>query len=317
MHAPNQRERDEATYRMAASLERAGDYEAAAAAYRTLARGRGARAARATFALADLELARGDPGGSATLLRAAILRFPNFGPARGAAARLLKYIEKEQGQNAALAETERLARRLAASELAQFLEFERARRVQRAGHLSDARTLYLELARRYPYPRGVYWDDSLLAASRIDIHLGAYGAALAHLEALLAQRERARVSGSYERPAFAESRFLLGELHRDHLGDLGRARAEFRRVFEDHPSSRLGDDALFEEILIARRQQDYAGACEVARMLYRSRRESRFSACLPLLCSELSDTTGTCPTYLKRAIDRAAAPPQDYSSSSR
>lgn len=302
--APNAREREEASYRLAATLERDSQLSRADPLYAELADGTGERAARAAFSRAALAFERDDPEAGSRMLREAILRFPNTGLARGAASRLLMHLEKTASPKAALRETEVLCRQLTASDLAEYLEFERARRVEALGNVSQARALYLGLAHRFPYPRGTYWDDALLSAARIDLTLRRFKSAVSHLETLLASREIARLSGSYERKSFAEARYLLAEIQRDHLKDLDRARLEFRRVFVDHPTSRLGDDALFEETLIARRQGNVQAACDAMRLMAHREPSSRYVPCSGLLCPELTPTTGTCRDYLRRTIER-------------
>lgn len=316
--APSARERIEATYRMAASLERAGDRHRAQALYAEISAGENERAARAAFENAEITT-DADPQVGWQKLRAAILRFPDAGLARRGTLRLLNDLQKRQGAASALRELDRLLNQLGSSDLAEFLLFERARRVQQAGEPARARDLYLDLARRFPYPRGVFWDDALLEAARLEVSLGRSRAALHHLTRLLSERETARLSGSYERKSYAEARFLMGEIHRDHLGEPDRARRAFRRVFLDHPTSRLGDDALFEETLVALRQGNQKAACEAAQLLASRRPDSRFRGCVALLCPALGRSRGPCRTYLKRVIEQALEPARDagYSSSSR
>jgi tetratricopeptide (TPR) repeat protein len=318
--APTAREREEAVYRQAASLERSGDRSAAEAIYAELERGSGERAERAAYARAESAIARGDLSGGYASLRRALVRFPGSGLARHAARRFLEHTAETQGTASELDALERLLSELRGSELEENLTFMRAQWLENAGQTENAREAYLEQATRFPYPRGAFWDDALLAAARLDEGLGRPRTAIAHLERLLRERETARMSGSYERASYAQARFRIAELYRDALGDPKRARLEFRRVWADHPTSRLRDDALFEEALIALRSQDPAGACDAARLLVERESSSRFSVCAHALCPKLSSTAGSCRPYLEARIDTANQPGSgndDHSSSSR
>jgi tetratricopeptide (TPR) repeat protein len=311
--APNRRESDEALYRLAATHERAGETTRASALYAELERGGGERAARAAYTRAALARARDPNGAGARSLRSALLRFPDAGPARAALLRWLADVEARAGARAALAEIESLRRTLDPSELGEVLLFERARRSEALVAPARARELYLAVAARFPYPFGAYWDDALLAAARLDVALGEFQAAVDHLSRILSERETARLSGSYERKSFAEARFRIAEIYRDRLHEPERARAEFRRVFTDHATSLLRDDALFEESLILLRQG--RAACEPAGLLVRTQPGSRFAACAALLCPMLGRPLGACRSSVERRI-RDARRPEDYSSSS-
>jgi tetratricopeptide (TPR) repeat protein len=163
---------------------------------------------------------------------------------------------------------------------------------------------YLELARRFPYPNA-YWDEALQAAARIEEERGRYGAALTHLERMLRERETAQVVGSYERPSYAAARFHIAELYRDRLADPRRARREFRRVFAEHATSPLRDDALFEEALIAVRASDVEGSCQAARLLRDQQPDSRYARCVSALCPALPAQDSVCRTYILRRIAAA------------
>jgi TolA-binding protein len=318
--APSPREREEALYREAASLERAGDRAAAEAAYGKLEQGNGERAERAAYSRAESVIARGDSATGYALLRQALLRFPGSGLARNAARRLLEAAREARGQVAALAELDALLAELRGTELEESLSFLRAQWLEAAGNSDQARAAYLALAERFPYPKGAFWDDALLAAARIDTARGEDRAALGHLERLLRERETAHFSGSYERSSYAEARFRIAEIYRDKLSDPARARAEFRRVWSDHPTSRLRDDALFQEALIALRSGDRPGACNAAGLLVSKEPSSRFSQCASALCPKLSSVAGRCRSYLTAQIAAASEPgagDEDHSSSSR
>lgn len=318
--APDPRTRDEALYRRAASLERAGQLAAAERAYTELAAGNGERAPRAAFERARLALATGDRDRGYSLLITAVRAFPDSGLAARAAGDYLDHVSRQRGPEAAAHEALRLATELEGREVEERLRYEHAQRLEALRRLPDALAAYLELARRFPYPEGGYWDQALLRAAELERALHRPRRALAHLEALLAERETARITGSYERPAFAQARFRIAEIYRDALRDGARARAEFRRVWSDHPKTLLGDDALFEEALIALGMRDRAGACAAARLLVEREPDSRFARCGMELCPSLAfENERECPAYVRQRITSATgakAPPPHSSSSS-
>jgi hypothetical protein len=318
--ATNAHDRSEASYRRAATLERNGELAAADAAYLEVERAGGERADRAAFSRAELAFARGELERGHELLRAALLRFPNSGLSPRAAGRVLDRIAQRDGAAAAIVEAERLERALRGSELEERLCFERASRLERAGNSAAALSVYLDLARRFPYPLGAYWDDALGAAARLELGFGRAQGAISLLERVLAERESARISGSYERKSFAEARFRIAEIARDQLGDHQRARREFHRVWTDHPTSRLKDDALFEEALLAVTARDRAAACATAKLFAERARDSRYARCVRELCPGMAESSErACPSYaLDRLRKAAETPPRapHFSSSS-
>jgi hypothetical protein len=122
---------------------------------------------------------------------------------------------------------------------------------------------------------------------------------------LLAEREAATGLGSYERARYAEARFRIAEIQRDRLGDPSRARREFRRVFTDHPTSRLRDDALWQEALTAGRNADPADACEPLELLVGYLPDSRYAPCAPKLCASVKPVARAC-----HLTDSELAPPK-------
>ncbi|MFO7177813.1 MAG: tetratricopeptide repeat protein, partial [Pseudomonadota bacterium] len=282
--------------------------------------GTSARAPRAAFARARLVLGRGDQERGFSLLIAAVRAFPDSGLAERAASDYLDHVSAQRGPEAAAALALALARELEGREVEERLRYEHAKRLEALGRTTDALAAYVDLARRFPYPEGGYWDQALLRAAELELTLERPARALTHLEALLAERERSRITGSYERPAFAQARFRIAEIHRDAFRDAARARAEFRRVWTDHPKSLLGDDALFEEARMALAMGDREGACAAARLLVEAAPDSRFARCGTELCPSLAPSDGRgCPAYVRQRItgaEGAQAPPRHSSSSS-
>ncbi len=316
--SPDARERDEALYREATSEERAENPRRADALYAALEAGPSDRAERAAYARAELVLRQGREAEGVEQLKRALLRFPNSGLGRGAATRLLDYRQDHEGSNGALAEIDKLLERLRGSELEQYLLYRRARLFEATEQPALALGGFTDLARRFPYPFGAYWDEALLSAAALERQAGHPQQAIAHLETLLAARETSRLNGSYERSGYAEARFRIAEIARDDLHDAARARREFRRVWSEHPTSRLRDDALFEEALVALQSDDEQGACAASRTLRQAAPESRFVGCTSDLCEALPKA-GTCHEYLavRIADARAKRASTPHSSSSR
>jgi tetratricopeptide (TPR) repeat protein len=306
--AGSTRDRDEALYRAAAAYRRARRHDDAVRLLDDLAARDGERRARASFDRARLERERGGSFAEAErLLLAALRAHASSGLATHGLSEYLRAVELRAGLEGALARATDLVPEFAPTELDEPLRYQRARLLERSGELALARQAYLECAARHPYPRGALWDDALFAAARCAERLGDARGARATLERLLSEREEARGLGSYERARYAEARFHLGELHRDAFGDPTRARREFRRVFDEHPTSLLRDDALFQEALVARAQGDRAGTCAALELLEHELPESRFTRCAAELCPELRvKQDRPCPSYLLEALGSEA-----------
>jgi tetratricopeptide (TPR) repeat protein len=302
-------DRDEAHYRAAASFRRARRYDQAQALYaKLLQQPAGARAARIEFDLATLVIERGEPERGHALLERAIRRHPASGLSRAALSRYLDWLRDHRGAQATLAWLDSTRRAPALSALAESLEYARARELERGGQLEPARDAYLDTARRFPYPRGAYWDDCLYRASLIDEQLGRYQTATAHLRRMLAEREPSHLQGSYQRPRFAPAQYRIAELYRDRLGDPLTARREFRRVFSEHDTSPLRDDALWNEALLAARAGDRTATCQALGLLLGELSESRYAACAPALCPTLAAPKGArCRAYIQRQLDELPA----------
>ena len=276
-------DREEAEYRAASSYERADRAREALALYERLERGNGARAARASYDRARL-VRKQDPARGDALLVAAIRRHPGSGLAPRALREHLGRREAEAGPAAAVSACTELLAGLEGSELDETLRYERARLWERAGSLEAARDAFLDTATRHPYPQGALWDDALARAADLEERLGRPLGAIGILERMLAEREPSTGLGSYERARYAEARFRIAEIHRDRLGDPLRARREFRRVYEEHSTSLLRDDALWQEALVSVRSADPEAACEPLLLLVNDLSESRYAACAPKLC---------------------------------
>jgi tetratricopeptide (TPR) repeat protein len=301
--ADKPRDAEEARYRAADSYARAGDTARAQALYESLAAlGPDAEwRARADFAIADLLRKTGHEAEGPARVAAALRRQPNSGLARLALSQHLDYLRAQGGSEQVLAYLSAESQALANTELSESIAYRRARELDEQGKAAEARDAYLACATQFPYPRGAYWDDALFRAAEKELALGAPEKALLHLERMLSEQESAIITGSYERGRYAEAQLKVAEIYRDLLHDPARARRELRRVWEKHGKSRLADDALFQEALLARAAGDQAGTCAPLSIIVQRLPESRYAACAHLLCSTLASTSGECHDYIRRA----------------
>ena len=297
------RDANEARYRAAASWERAGKRAEAAGLYEELASGPETdRSARAAFELAELKVEAGDREAGNAMVDDAIRRYPGSGLARRALQRRLLDRSDEGGPVAALDYLDRMEPALRQTALAEFVAYERARYQELAGAKEAARDGYLGVARRFPYPFGAFWDDALYHAAKLDVELGRPHAAIAHLEQMLSKREPKPALGSLERPRFGPARFLIAEIYRDQLGDGDAARRTFLLVVNEHPTSPLRDDALWEAALIARSEGNTRAACHDLGRLAREMPDSRYVPCTHAVCPELPRTSRRCHSYIAAEI---------------
>jgi tetratricopeptide (TPR) repeat protein len=314
--AGSARDRSDARYRAATSYERAGRIEDASKWYRVLANGKSERAARASFALADLRLASGDAAAGLAELEAAIRKYPSSASASLALRRYFSALAEQGGDRAVIDYVGRALPELGRTDLAEQLLYERARRLDAQGETEQAVQAYIAVADRFPYPYGAYWDDALLRGSAGELSLGKPEHAIALLERMLRARERSRLSGSYERPHFADAAFRVAELYRDARRDPEAARRAFRGVFNDYPTSTLRDDALWQEALLARRVAEPL-ACEPLRLLVEQLPDSRYAPCAHEICEKMAPIAEReCAAYIERELHgrtRAAKPESDGS----
>jgi tetratricopeptide (TPR) repeat protein len=310
-------DREEAEYRAASSYERGEKVGRALALYQRLERGNGTRAARASFDRARI-VREQDPAQGDALLVAAIRRYPDSGLAPRALREHLARREAEDGIRAAILACTELLAELEKSELDEALRYERARLWEREGSLEKARDGYLDGATRHPYPKGALWDDALARAAELEERLGQPLAAIRILERMLAEREPSTGVGSYERARYAAARFRIAELHRDRLADPGGARREFRRVYEEHPTSLLRDDALWQEALVSVRSGDLEAACEPLLLLVKDFSDSRYAPCAPRLCQTVRPPmkARSCHVEIPEGLVARGSPPDAPHSSS-
>lgn len=308
-HAEHHDDRVEALYRAAAAEQRAGENAAARGMYLEVLKlaPDGPRAARAAFELAWLDIERGDTARGEQNLLAVTLRYQDSALAGRAFIGLMNRLEKRGGSRAALALVDQVRPQVHEPELAEQVGYAQGRLLRTTGQPERARDVFLRLAQDFPYPQGAYWEDALWHAADIEREQGRPRAALAHLGRMLEEVEPAHFQGSYARTRYAEAQYRIAEIYRDDLRQPQRARSEFRKVFEDHPTSLLRDDALWQEALIDGAAGEAAARCDALRALVTQFPESRYTPCAPLLCSRLPRAISErpCRPYIRRALEAA------------
>lgn len=302
------RDRDEALFLEAGTHRRARDTAKAAAVYRMLIAEspRGERTPRASFELAWIEIETGDVDEGHAMLERALRSYPRSGPARRGLDRLLSHLEDRGGARAALAWIDAALIDLGTSALGENLRYERAKRLESLGDLEAARDAFVDCAERHPYPFGSLFDDALFRASLLDEALGRYELAISDLEKMLHHREASTFNGSYERPRYSPAQMRIAELYRDRLGDNRAARREFHKLFREHATSILRDDALWEEAKLARADGDADEACSRIATLIRELPESRYVGCARLVCETavVPEGSNACRPYIAETYGR-------------
>jgi len=314
--ADSARDRTDARYRAATSYERAGRIEDARKWYRLLANGKSERAPRAAFALADLRLKHEDAAGGLAELEAAIRKYPSSAIAALALRRYFSALAEQGGDRAVLDYIQRVEPEFLRTDLAEQISYERARRLEALGSTAQALEAYLAVAERFPYPYGAYWDDALLHGAECEQRLGRPENALLLLERMLRARETSHMSGSYERPHFADAAYRVAELYRDAKHDPETARRAFRNVFLSYPTSTLRDDALWQEALLARASSE-PQACEPLGLLVGQLPDSRYAPCAHELCTKIAPVEGRrCAAYIERDLRATLSAAQPKSNGS-
>lgn len=304
-----------ARYESALARARSGDVARASRELRAIADAepRTDYSASAAFKAAELTGKR-EPDAGAAEMEAVALRFPESGSAKVALARVLQHTEgdpalgNEPSPGAAmraLAKLDAIAPRVRGTTLEEDVLYQRARRLVEVGRLDEARTAFLEVADRWPYPKGAYFDDALYRVSEVETKLGQPAVAAEHLERLLSFREQSQLIGSYERPRYVPSLLRLARLYEVELHDRERARKTLHRLYADFPRSTLRDDALWREAALWELDGDKATACDRLGTLASDLPDSRYVPCVPEKCPGVkrpakSKAPSTCHAYLLR-----------------
>jgi tetratricopeptide (TPR) repeat protein len=299
--ADRPRDLAEALYLEASSHQRNRAWDRARPAYERLIATQPAShfARRAQFDLADLEIESGNLEKGYERYRMLTTTNANDGLAPRAMARYLSHLEASGGDPVTWLKTVLPA--IAATELDETARYALAGYLEAASDAQGARDAYLACAERHPYPKGALFDDALWHASELEEKLGRPQQAIAHLRTMLAVRETSTMAGSYERPRFSPAQFRIAVLYRDALGDHAAARREFHRLYMEHPTSILRDDALWEEAKLSRDDGNTEDACALVATMTRDFPASRYASCTRALCPTAPLPPGRCHAYLVRS----------------
>ncbi len=294
------KDRDEAYFNRALMYERLERWDEARGVYRELiaVSPGGPRTGRSAFEHATSNIDHGDANAGWRELVAAIERYPGHAAASYAVRRWVMYHARSAGEGAVQTRLQSWLGKLNNTVLEQQLKYEMGRSLERADRLNDAHTWFVRTAREHPYPKGNLTDDALWRAGEVASRMGKHRLAIRDLEELLDVREDSVVTFSYERPRFPQAQLRLAEIYRDDVGDLARARVEFKRMFERHPTSILADDAMWQAALLAKREGDATETCSLARALPTRFPGSRYNKCVREICPSAVEGNRPCPPYI-------------------
>ena len=294
-----------ARYEAALARARSGDVARASRELRAIADAKppNAYSAQAAFKAADLAY-KSDPAVGYAELEAVAVRWPETGVAKSALTRILRH-DDESGAAKTLAHLDALAPKVAKAALEEDVTYERAKRIAELGRSEEARNAFVDVADRWPYPGGNYFDDALYRASEMEEKVGRYKEAIGHLERLLSFREESVTIGSYERPRYIPAMLRIAKLYEERLGDRKRARETLHRLYADFKTSTLRDDALWREAELWEKDGDKDTACERLATLANDFPDSRYVPCAVERCSSIkrpskSKAPKTCRAYLTR-----------------
>jgi TolA-binding protein len=293
--AERDRDREEALFAAADSLQRARDYDGALKLYDQLgaARPPGERTYYAAYRAARIRIERGQTEAGYAALIKVFTEAPETGVAHQALRKVVGHVEETNGKAAALKYEESLWPTFAGNRLGEEILYDVSLRKIDIGDANGALAGFLQCAEKYPYPSGALFDDSLFHASLLHEQLGDPKAAVDDLRRLLSVREKSDLSGTYDRPRMPPAQFRIAELQRDKLGDHMAARASFRKLYDDFPKSILRPKALYFEAKLAHDDGDEAGACRVAKELLDGFADSRWARKADDACAAVKDRAET------------------------
>lgn len=249
MSAERRVDRDEALYRESRIRARMGDLAAAVALCDRIAEQKPAsrRTLRARLDGARYRLELGQSERAEQDLRSLVREHGDAGEATSALRILLDLRVRPAEHAVGLAYVRELAKGLADNTAREALMREEAELLISLGQSGEATHVLEEQVKRFPYPRGVLWDDSLSRLADLAQNDGDPKAAIAFLQRMLDAHESAIAIGSYTRPKLPEAALRIARIYRDDLKDPDAAVKAYRSVQSEFPSSRVVDDALAEE----------------------------------------------------------------------
>ncbi len=228
--------------------------------------------------------------------------FPSHGVTRNALGRLLRHHQETEGPEKTASWLAKKGAELDATELGQIVQYQRARLLEDAKDFAGAERAFIALADRYPYPRGVHFDDALYRASEAAEKQGRPAAAIEYLERLLKEREASHLMGTYERPRYIPAQKRIAMLYETALHDRPRARAAWHRLYAEFKTAVDRDDALWHEAQLWRDDGDADTSCARLATLTEVLPDSRYVPC----------ATKLCPTIARPAKSKAPTECHDY-----
>lgn len=239
-------DQDEALYRAGVALQKQEKWAEARAAFRPVADANPprARSARATLEIARAYGEEGDAGHEARWLERVATDFPDSGLGVGALRRLRRLVRANEGEAGELRIVNRLEAPLRDTSLGDDVVAAQADLLFAAGREDEAEERLEYLVSAYPFPIGHRWDNALMILAELDEKRGDLKAAAAHLETLLAVHESSGPPGSSTLPTAPKASLKVGELYA-RLSQIDKARAAYRRAYEDFHYASTRDDALY------------------------------------------------------------------------
>jgi tetratricopeptide (TPR) repeat protein len=309
------RDRDEARWGAAEMTARSGDVRGALERFAAIARDDASEhQADATYRVALLQIHGGNVEQGWREMEDVPRRFPSHGVSHVAVRHLVEHAS-EQGGTAALTELHALERDVGSTELAPLVAYLIAVELERTGNDQGAHEAYMQIADRWPYPFGAFFDDSLWRASLIDERQGRYDVAVDDLTRMLRERETTYLVGTYERPMYVPAMMRVGTLYRDRLHDRPHAIAAFHRLYSEFAHSTRRDDALWAEAGVWRDGGDERTGCDRLGTLVREFPDSRYVPCAVERCPGLARPhTSAAPAQCHEYITRAVAGDDDAAS---
>lgn len=276
---------------------RAGDSVRGTRQLQALADGKSTYAINAQYKLAEYKLRQKDPTAIAELERF-LITHPETGYARAA---FVKVVRQKDEDGTAVAWLGNTRAQVAGTDLEQRFAYEHARRLETAGRVDDARREYAAIADRWPYPKGVHFDEALVRSAQLEKAAGRPREAITLLERLLHQREVAHIMGTYEKTAYADAQLEIARIYAEQLRDPAAARAAYHKLYTDFPTAITRDDALWRESQL---WKDDGRKCEPLRTLVHDFPDSRYVPCAVASCNlerpKHSGAPPRCHEYLTR-----------------
>lgn len=262
-------DRDEALYRESRVFARLGDYPRALALCDRIAEAKppSRRTLRAVLDGSRYRLELGQVERAESDLRKLVIDHGDSGEAKSALGILIERRVHIADHETGLAYVRELSSEATSGYAAEALAYEEAELLIALGRSPEARAVLTSQIERFPYPRGLLWDDALWRLADLAEDADDPAAAIGYLAQMIAAHEKALHVGSYTRPRFSLAALRIARIYRDRMKDADAAVKAFRRVRDQFPGSLVADDALEEEAELWFASGDRAQACALLRRL--------------------------------------------------